>query len=111
MPAMRHLAAELGVAERVRLLGYRTDIPALLQLVEVVALTSRRDGLLKTLLEAMAAGKPVVATDVRGNRDLVSPGENGFLVKPGAADMLAKYLRELLSDPAQARQMGEWAVR
>lgn len=107
MPAMRRLAAKLGVSDRVRFIGYREDIPALLQSAEVVALTSRREGLPKTLMEAMAAGKPAVATDVRGSRDLVKHGENGFLVNLNAPDMLAVYLRELLMDPAKARRMGE----
>ncbi|MBC7292914.1 MAG: glycosyltransferase family 4 protein, partial [Thermoleophilia bacterium] len=64
----------------VRFLGFREDVPRLLQATDIFVLPSRREGLPRSVMEAMAAGKPVVATDVRGNRDLVRDGENGFLV-------------------------------
>lgn len=98
---------EMGLAESVRLLGFRRDVPNLLALAEVLTLTSRREGLPRAVMEAMAAGKPVVATDVRGSRDLVRHGENGFLVPPDDPGVLARYLVRLLKDSTLAREMGE----
>ncbi|GJM69130.1 hypothetical protein HMSSN036_13460 [Paenibacillus macerans] len=70
----RRLAEDLGLREAVRFLGYRKDIPQLLQAADVLALSSRREGLPRALLEGLAAGKPLVATDVRGSRDWPSRG-------------------------------------
>ncbi|GJM82884.1 glycosyl transferase family 1 [Paenibacillus sp. HMSSN-139] len=79
----RQLAAEHGVAGAVRFLGYRRDVLQLLQAADALALLSRREGLPKALLEGLAAGRPLVATAVRGSRDLVVPGRNGYLVPVG----------------------------
>jgi glycosyltransferase involved in cell wall biosynthesis len=98
---------EMGLAESVRLLGFRRDVPDLLALADVLTLTSKHEGLPRAVMEAMAAGKPVVATDVRGSRDLVRHGENGFLVPPDDPGVLARCLITLLRDPALARKMGE----
>lgn len=83
---------------RVYFLGYRRDVPQILQESDIVTLTSKREGLPKSIMEAMAAGKPVVATDVRGNRDLVEQGTTGFLVKLGDVEGLATALEELVSN-------------
>lgn len=98
---------EVGLGESVSLLGFRRDVPNLLALADVFALTSKREGLPRAVMEAMAAGKPVVATDVRGSRDLVRHGENGFLVPPDGPGVLARYLVRLLKDSTLAREMGE----
>ena len=76
------LAARLGLADRVRFLGLRHDVPALLGGVDVLALTSRYEGLPNVVIEAMATGAVAVATDVGGCRELIVPGETGL---PGAA--------------------------
>lgn len=98
---------DIRLEHSVRLLGIRSDVPNLLALAEVVTLASRREGLPRVLMEAMAAGKPIVATDVRGNRDLVRHGVNGFLVPLGDPGALARHLVLLLKDPALAQEMGE----
>lgn len=98
---------EMSLTESVRLLGFRPDVPQLLALAEVATLTSKREGLPRVIMEALAAGKPVVATDVRGNRDLVRHGVNGFLVPLGDPGALARHLVLLLKDPALAQEMGE----
>jgi glycosyltransferase involved in cell wall biosynthesis len=69
---LKRLAAELGVADRVRFPGVRTDLPSVYAALDVVALTSRNEGTPLSIIEAMAAGKPVIATDVGGVRDLLT---------------------------------------
>lgn len=104
--ALRRLAEELGIGPAVRFLGYRSDGPLLMAAADVVALVSRREGLPKVLLEALSASKPVVATDVRGSRDLVRTGENGFLVPVGNAAETAAALMRLYRDSELAERMG-----
>lgn len=97
----------LELGERVRFLGFRRDVPELLCAADIFVLTSLREGLPRVLMEAMAAGKPVVATDIRGNRDLVSDGENGFLVPVGDADRTAEAILKLAADQELAAIMGK----
>lgn len=100
-------ATELGVADRVRFTGYRDDADALLDELDVFVLPSWIEGLPLTVLEAMAHGKPVVATGVGGTPELVVDGETGVLVPPRDPDALAAALRELAADPDRARRLGE----
>jgi glycosyltransferase involved in cell wall biosynthesis len=98
-------AQELGMAERVLFTGYRADTGALLRSFDVFALPSTVEGLPLVVLEAMAAGVPVVATPVGGVGELVADGETGLLVPPEDADALAGALRRLLAEPATARRL------
>lgn len=77
------LAAELGLADRVRFLGLRGDIPAVLNAADAFALPSDLEGLPLVLLQAGAASLPIVATDVGGNAEVIVPGETGEIVRPG----------------------------
>src|SRR6185295_9241732 len=77
------MAEELGVGDAVRFAGVRHDIPRLLRICDVYVNSSRFEGMSNTILEAMAAGRPVVATAVGGNPELVEDGVTGFLVPPG----------------------------
>ena len=104
---LEQLASELGIGGRVRFLGYRTNIRALLAAFDVFTLSSLTEGIALTLLEAMAAGKPVVATRAGGNPEVVVEGETGLLVEPGRPEALAEALGRVLSDPALARRLGE----
>jgi sugar transferase (PEP-CTERM/EpsH1 system associated) len=90
----------------VRLLGHRTDIPLLLAAADAFVLTSWSEGMSNTILEAMAAGRPVVATQVGGNPQLVVDGFTGFLVPPHNAGGLRDALMALATDAALARRMG-----
>jgi sugar transferase (PEP-CTERM/EpsH1 system associated) len=104
--ALEDLRRELGLEAHVRLVGYREDVQALLQEADVFVLTSRTEGLALTLLEAMAAGLPIVATDVGGNREVVAPGETGLVVPPGSPTAVAEALLSLIDDPPRAAAMG-----
>ncbi len=96
--------AELGLGERVILLGHRLDVPAMLARAHLACLCSSAEGLSNALMEAMAARLPIVATQVGGNPELVS--DNGLLVPSGDARALASGLAQLLSRPEEGRAMG-----
>ncbi len=105
-PALGELAERLGVQDRVHLLGYRRDIPDLLQACDAVALLSYREGLPRAIMEAMAAGKPVLGTHIRGIRDLVAEGVSGILVPVGDKTATANALIRLRNQPALSARMG-----
>jgi glycosyltransferase involved in cell wall biosynthesis len=104
---LEHEASELGVADRVRFLGRRDDVPALLAGADALVLPSWIEGLPLVVLEAMAAGVPVVATSVGGTPETVVEGETGFLVPPRDVSALAHAIDALLRDPELARRLGE----
>lgn len=79
----------------IKILGYRTDIQALLNITNAVASMSYREGLPKNLMEAMVAGKPVIATNIRGNQDLVVDGETGYLVGVGGVESTINAIKKL----------------
>ncbi len=86
--------------------GFRSDIPDVLAKSNIVCLPSYREGLPKALLEAMACGRAIVATDVSGCREAVDHGVNGFLVQPRNALALADALQKVLTDPSLRAEMG-----
>ena len=111
-------AVELGVAERVRFLGRRPDVPQLLAACDVFALPSLYEGSSLAVLEAMAAGIPIVSSAIGGTEELIEDGRSGLLVPPGDAPALAAALRKLLADPelredfaARARQRVDAGLR
>lgn len=103
---LRAQAARLGLSDRVHLLGLRSDIQDLLEACELFALPSRWEGLSIVLLEALAAGLPVVATRVSGTEEVMRDGVHGRVVPPREPLALAAALRELLDAPERARQLG-----
>ena len=100
---LQALAEELGVSERCVFLRWREDIPAVLHALDVFVLPSLWEGLPLTVLEAMASRVPVVATDIKGNREAVTHGDTGLLVPPNDADALAGVIIRVLSDKSLAR--------
>ncbi len=102
--ALQHAAAAAGLAERVHLLGRRTDVPRLLSALDCYVQPSRFEGMPNALLEALAVGTPVVATAVDGNQELVVDGLHGWLVPPEDAKSLATAIRSALEAPAEARR-------
>ena len=101
------LAEDLRVHERVLFLGFRPDAQALIKMMDVVAVPSVSEGTPLVVLEAMAAGVPVVASSVGGIPDQIRPGHEGILVPPGDPDALARALIKILREPELARRMGE----
>jgi glycosyltransferase involved in cell wall biosynthesis len=104
-------AAELGVASRVRFLGERPDVERLLPAMDVFVLSSREEGIPNALLEAMAAGRPAVATAVGGTVEVLEHGETGWLVPARAPEALAAALEDAIAHPAEARRRGAAAQR
>jgi len=95
------------VADRVHLLGERSDVPRFLPHLDCLWLASEYEGQSNAIMEAMSAAVPVVATDIPGNRDLVLPGQTGYLVPVGDRAAFTRHTHELLSDAALARRLGE----
>jgi glycosyltransferase involved in cell wall biosynthesis len=108
---VRQLADSLGLADAVHFLGQRRDVPDLLNAMDIFVLPSYSEGVSLALLEAMAAGRPVIATAVGGLPEVVTDGENGLLIPPRDAGALAQALERLLANPAWARELGENARR
>lgn len=104
---LKQLAVELGVSRHITFLGRCPEIPALVASSDICVLTSDSEGLSNSVLEYMAAGRPVVATNVGGTAEAVIDGETGYLIPRNDHDRLAERLLELLSDPDHARQLGE----
>ncbi|MCB9896367.1 MAG: glycosyltransferase family 4 protein [Planctomycetes bacterium] len=93
-----------GIGPRFRLLGWRRDVPELLGALDVLVLTSRWEGLPRVCPQAMAAGRPVVATNVDGIPEAVVEGRNGFLFEPGDTALAARRVLTLLDDPSLRRR-------
>ena len=110
-PELSALAQQLGIAGQVVFAGVRGDVARLLPGLDIVAIPSHSEGLSNTLLEAMAMARPVVATAVGGNLDVVRVGENGRLVPPHDPEALAASLLALIEAPEEARRLGEAARR
>lgn len=104
--ALQRQVEESGLADVVWLAGDRDDVPALLQMMDVFVLPSLAEGISNTVLEAMASGLPIVATDTGGNPELVEPAVNGYLFPVGDAQALAAMLGKLIDDDALVRAMG-----
>jgi L-malate glycosyltransferase len=103
------MAQTLGLQDRVRFLGDRGDIPAVLASLDVSVLPSFSESLSNSVLESMAAGLPVVASRVGGNKELVRDGETGYLVAPNDEIALSEALERLLSDPQLRSAFGRRA--
>lgn len=101
------MAAHLGLAGRVHFLGVRHDLPAIYADLDVLALTSKNEGMPVSVIEAMAAGCPVVSTDVGGVRDLVDDVRTGLLALPGDAGAVAAHIQALLENPDQRHRLAE----
>jgi glycosyltransferase involved in cell wall biosynthesis len=98
-------AAELGLGKNIRFFGWRRDLPEVYADLDAVALSSRNEGTPVSLIEATAAGKPVIATAVGGVPDFITNGWNGILVSPGDHLALAEGILSILANPAKAEAM------
>ncbi|HEV3417737.1 MAG TPA: glycosyltransferase, partial [Pirellulales bacterium] len=103
---LERIAAELKIADAVHFLGTRPDVPELLNLLDVLLLTSRNEANPVSILEALACGKPVIATRVGSVPESVLDGQVGYLVEPESADAMARRVVELFRDPNLAQALG-----
>ena len=101
----RAQATAMGIDDRVHFLGLRADVPALLAAADVIVLSSRHEGMSLSVLEGMASGKPMIASDVEGMRELVK--DAGLLFPPGDAETLAALIRDICENPEKAREIGQ----
>ncbi|MBY0493453.1 MAG: glycosyltransferase [Cyanobacteria bacterium] len=99
-------AREIGIADRVRFLGWRRDLATIYAATDVFLLTSRNEGTPVALIEAMASGVPGVSTDVGGVKDVIATDDLGAKVRDGNADALAAHIVRYLADPALRRETG-----
>ena len=106
---LKQQAAESGFGAHIHFLGLRRDVPGLLASADLFVLPSLWEGFSLALLEAMAAGKPIVATAVSGTSQALRPGETGLIVPPGDSGALAEAIIQLLSDRVRAKAMGREA--
>jgi glycosyltransferase involved in cell wall biosynthesis len=108
---LRALSEELGVGERVRFLGERADVAAILAATDILLMPSWREAFGRIAVEAMAMGVPVVATNVGGPPEILESGVEGLLLEPRRPDLWGREIGQLLDDPARLAAMGERATR
>lgn len=107
---LKEKADRLGLKEDLFFLGHRTDVPRLLAGADLFVLPSLQEAFPLVVLEAMASGKPVVATDCGGTTEMIAEGRSGFVVPVQAPDILAEKIMEIVSDPEQLGVMGSNAL-
>jgi len=106
LPAMQQLAENLGIRRQVHFLGFREDIPRLLCASTATLLPSEREGLPRCIMESYCCGVPVIGTNIRGIRELITES-SGFKVPVGNVEQLGKAMRWMCEHPQIARVMGE----
>ncbi len=106
---IRHMVQTAGLDERVNFLGEREDVPELLEKADIYLLISHWEGFPRSILEAMRAGLPVVASDVAGVREAIARGETGYLVPKGDKGALFNVLKTFISDREKQQEMGKKA--
>jgi len=104
---LKQLAEEFGISQRTYFLGRCDRVAELLSISDVCVLSSKAEGFSNSILEYMAAGKPVVATDVGGAKEVISEGTTGYLVKSGDDREMANRIIQLLSNPVMSESMGQ----
>jgi len=102
----KRLAKDLKLDGAVIFTGWRTDIDRIMPALDILVMCSRVEGLNVSILEAMACGKPVVGTNVKGIRELVTDGKDGVLIPVGDPSSLARAILDLINNPQTAARMG-----
>ncbi|QWG29167.1 glycosyltransferase family 1 protein [Bacillus mycoides] len=108
MEECKKIATQLGVTNMVHFLGYRNDIASLLQMCDLAVASSYREGLPVNIMEAMACGLPVVATDNRGHRELIINNKNGWIVDRDDIKAMADRIKGISINPKVLAQMGQY---
>ncbi len=98
---------ELGIEAQIHFLGFRNDVDELCKAADIFLFASLREGLPVTVMESMACGLPIVASTVRGSRELIDEGEGGYLVAPTDVDGFVDRIRTVMADEEKRKQMGE----
>ncbi|MBP8980267.1 MAG: glycosyltransferase family 4 protein [Syntrophobacterales bacterium] len=101
------LAVTLGIGKRVIFPGWRRDVANYIAVMDLFVMPSLNEGMGRTVVEAMAAEKAIVASDVGGLKDLVTPGVNGLLIPPGDEEALTAAIKQLYKNPERRRSMGQ----
>jgi glycosyltransferase involved in cell wall biosynthesis len=104
---LRAEAMKISANGRINFLGWRSDIHEIMPVFDIFVLPSLNEGMGRVLVEAMAAGKPIVASNVGGIPDLVKHNHNGLLVPPGDEKALAAAIMQLINDPGKAKLLGQ----
>lgn len=106
---LEDLSAGLGIKDKVMFTGHREDTAQIMSCLDIAVLasTTHLEGLSRVIIEAMACGKPVIATDAGGNPEAVEDGRTGILVAPGDPDKLARAILEMAADANKRKRMGE----
>ncbi len=102
---LHKLIKEHGAEKRIHLLGFRSDIKELLKISDIFLFTTLREGLSRSMMEAMASGLPCIASKIRGNIDLIEDGKGGFLVEPNNANGFTEALIKLTENNALCKKM------
>ena len=105
------MVKELGVEQYVEFMGYRRDIPQLVALSDISVSASRREGLPVNLIEALAIGNPVIATNARGNSDVVEDGVNGYIIEQDNHQQMADKIYQVYSDKALYNKMSKASLQ
>ena len=100
-------AALLGIKDKVKFLGWRPDVADVMSTFDIFVLPSLNEGMGKVLVEAMAMGKPIIASDIGGIPDLVIHGENGLLTPPGDSESIAMSIEFLYRDTLKRKYLGD----
>ena len=101
---LRARAEELGVEDRLQLLGFRNDVPDIYKAADIFVFPSLQEGLPVALMEAMASGLPIIASRIRGNEDLISDDRSGYLVKAQDSVAIAEAVSEMIQKPSKRRK-------
>ncbi len=105
-PRYEEVARELNIKKDVYFLGKRADVPTIISNLDVSVLSSTNEGFSNVIMESMAAGKPVVATNVGGSKEMIQDGVTGYLVPPSDSQSMANAIINLLRNPEKAMAMG-----
>ena len=105
---MEQLAEQLNITHQVHFLGYRKDIPALIQAADAVLLVSQQEGLPRSIMEAMCLNTPVIGSNIRGTQDLLEDG-CGLLIDLGDTDALAEAMIQVVENPDSLAMMANKA--
>ena len=105
-PTLQSLASELGIYENVTFLGIRNDLPDILSACDSVLIPSRNEGLPRVAIEAMAAGKPIIATKVGGTPEAIIDGVTGILVRPNDIDQMGNAISHLIGNVKLQKRLG-----